>query len=385
MLGRDLRLFVRELPAALVIAVLLGVFCALAATSLLHGTDRDYTAASIAVVDEDNTFASSLAITMISRQDFAAPLAISKASAQEAEQGLKDGTFMAVLYLPSGYSSQVLTGEQSSAKLVLSDSVPLQSDVVRLLCSFGEELLYTGQLGVFAGEELVMDIAPDRHTAYLTKANAKFLAQALADPKISRQTISYALTGVPAQNWYGVLYAMAFFQLLSLSFLSLGRDCRSSMLRRLAAEGIGNREFLIGKWGILFVLNVILTSVFLAFLHTKIYVFGFLAALIALAMSAAVSLALLLCLNRGHAVTVVTALTAVSLFASGGIVPRMELPQRVNTIGDLFPLGAGARLAASLFSGKISFPHLFACLGWILLSVGILYIRLYIARKGAEQ
>ena len=53
LLGRELRLFLKEVPAALLMAVLLGLFCALAFSSLSAGGESGYTPAPVAVVDGD--------------------------------------------------------------------------------------------------------------------------------------------------------------------------------------------------------------------------------------------------------------------------------------------------------------------------------------------
>lgn len=383
MLGRDLRLFLREVPAALAIAVLLGLFCALAAAALLHGTESSYSKATVAVVDEDNSFYSSLAIPMIANQDFASPLAITKASAQEAEQGLKDGSFMAVLYLPSGYADKALSGGKLAVTVKVSEAVPLQSDVVQLLCRFGEELLATGQFGVFAGEQLVQEHAPEALDTYLKKSNAKFLARALSNPGIQKEEAGFALTGVSTTDWYIVLYAMTFFQLMCLGGMSLARDVNTSMLRRLAADGVKNWEFLLGKWILLFGLYLALAATVMIGLKLPVYPLGVVPLILAMGTSAMVGLALVICLGRKHCVVAVTALTAVSLFCSGGIVPRMELPLALNRFGDFLPLGASARLAAALRSGRIHFGFALVCLGWMAISWGIMKLRLNAVRKGA--
>ena len=108
LLGRELRLFAKEVPAALLIAVLLGLFCALAASALSHGAESGYTPAPVAVVDADGSFASSLGISLIAQQDFAAPLQIVKTDRETAEAGLADGRFSAALYLPTGFADDIL-------------------------------------------------------------------------------------------------------------------------------------------------------------------------------------------------------------------------------------------------------------------------------------
>lgn len=385
MLGRDFRLFIRGVPAALLIAVLLGLFSMLAAAALEHGTDGTYTLAPIAVVDEDGSFTSSIAISMISKQDFTAPLEVHKVKAAAAEQGLADGTYSAVLYLPDGYAGDILSGQQTAARLVISENAPLHGDVIELLCSFGQELLGTGQMGIFSGERLVLETAPERHSQYLRRSNARFLSRAMADPGIQRQELTYALTGVAPAEWYAVIYLAAFFQLIILGCFSLSRDWNGDMLRRLNAAGLLDREFLGSKVLIVFVFYALLAGGLVYFLDLPVTAANAAILASALLASACVGLALILILPRSQAVIAVTALTAVGLFASGGMVPRMELPRMVTAVGDFLPLGAAARSSAVLLGGNRNVLYPAACLLWAGLSWLVMRRAMVAARKGGHQ
>lgn len=383
LLGRELRLFLKEVPAALLIAVLLGLFCALAASALSHGAESGYTLAPVAVVDEDGSFASSLSISVISKQDFASALEIVKTDAETAEAGLEDGRFSAALYLPGGFADDILGGVTSQAKLVVSEHAPLHADVIRLLCDFGQELLRTGQYGVFAGEQLVLDTAPEFHSKYLKKSNALFLTKALSDPGITRIEVSYAGTGLSTGDWYLALYAMTFFLLLSLGCSFVARDLDTKLLRRLASCGVRGRAILGSRLVIVFGFYLVLAVAMLALAGLRCTVTGLASLFGALLSLALVGMAMNVCLPRDQAVTAVTALAAIGLFASGGILPRMELPRLVTQIGDMLPLGAAARMIAPVLGGAGSALHLWLCLGWGLLSWAAMELHLYRMRRGA--
>lgn len=385
MLRRDLGLCLRGMPGLVLIAAVLGLFAVMASSALSHGADSGYTLAPVAVVDEESSFTSTLAISMIAKQDFAAPLEVVKTKADIAEAGLADGTFSAALYLPKGYTDTILTGGQTEARLVLSDSVPLHSDVLRLLCSFGEELLGTGQFGIFAGERLVLRQAPDRHSAYLKKSNTRFMTQAMADPGITRQELSYAMTGVAPGSWYVLMYTMAFFQLLTLGFFPLTRDNRTAMLRRLAGSGISDRVFALSKLILITFVFAVVAALLVPRLGIAPSAPGIAGLASALLVFSWVGMAILLCLPQSLAVTAVTALTAAGLLASGGIIPRMELPRAVTAFGDLLPLGAAARAASPLFGGNTSPASLGMCLVWIAAAWAAIRLHLSRCRRGNNQ
>ena len=381
LLGRELRLFVKEVPAALLIAVLLGLFCALAVSSLSHGAESGYTPAPVAVVDDDGSFASSLGISLIAQQDFAVPLQIVKTDRETAEAGLADGRFSGALFLPSGFADDVLAGVDSHVQLVVSENAPLHSEVIQLLCDFGQELLRTGQYGVFAGERLVLDTAPEFHSRYLKKSNTLFLTKALSDPGIRLLSVGYAQTGLAAERWYLALYAMTFFLLLSLGCGFLSRDLQPSLLRRLASCGVTDRALLSGRLAVVFFFYLAAALLFAILAELRFSLWGLAALALALLALALVGMALTICLPRDQSVAALTILAALGLLASGGVLPRMELPQLVTQIGDLLPTGAAARLCAPLFGGQSSPIHLGMCLFWGVLSWLAMVLRLRRLRK----
>lgn len=381
LLGRELRLFVKEVPAALLIAVLLGLFCALAVSSLSHGAESGYTPAPVAVVDADGSFASSLGISLIAQQDFAVPLQIVKTDRETAEAGLADGRFSGALFLPSGFADDVLAGVDSHVQLVVSENAPLHSEVIQLLCDFGQELLRTGQYGVFAGERLVLDTAPEFHSRYLKKSNTLFLTKALSDPGIRLLSVGYAQTGLAAERWYLALYAMTFFLLLSLGCGFLSRDLQPSLLRRLASCGVTDRALLSGRLAVVFFFYLAAALLLAILAELRFSLWGMAALALALLALALVGMALTICLPRDQSVAALTILAALGLLASGGVLPRMELPQLVTQIGDLLPTGAAARLCAPLFGGQSSPIHLGMCLFWGVLSWLAMVLRLRRLRK----
>lgn len=382
LLGRELRLFVKEVPAALLMAVLLGLFCALAFSSLSAGGESGYTPAPVAVVDGDGSFVSSVGISLISKQDFAAPLEIVQTDAQTAEAGLSDGRFSAALFLPNGFADDVLSGLDTTAKLVISEQAPLHGGVLQLLCDFGQELLRTGQYGVFVGERLVLDTAPEFHSRYLKKSNRLFLSKALSDPGIRLLEVDYAQTGLGTAQWYLGLYAMTFFLLLSLGCGFLSKDLQPALLRRLASCGVTEQALLISRLIVVLLFYFLAALAFLILAEVHVSLLGLFTLALALVTLALVGMALTICLPREQSVAALTILSSLGLLASGGILPRMELPRLMTQLGDLLPTGAAARLCAPLFGGRGSLVHLFVCLIWCAGSWLAMCMRLAQFRKG---
>ena len=385
LLGRELRLFLKEVPAALLMAVLLGLFCALTFRAMSAGGESGYTPAPVAVVDADGSFVSSMGITLISKQDFTAPLEIVQTDAQTAEAGLSEGRFSAALFLPEGFADDVLSGTDTAARLVVSENAPLHSGVLQLLCDFGQELLRTGQYGVFVGERLVLDTAPELHSRYLKKSNTLFLSKALSDPEIRLLEVDYAQTGLGTVQWYLCLYAMTFFLLLSLGCGFLSKDLQPGLLRRFASWGITAQRLLVSRLLVVLLFYSLTALAFLLLAEIRFSLLGLCAFALSLVTLALVGMALTVCLPREQSVAALTILASLGLLASGGILPRMELPRMLTQIGDLLPTGAAARLCAPLFGGSGSPVHLLACLFWCLLSWLAMVLRLARLRKGGTE
>lgn len=385
LLGRELRLFAKEVPAALLMAVLLGLFCALAFSALSQGGESTYTPAPVAVVDGDGSFVSSVGISLISKQDFTAPLEIVQTDAQTAEAGLSDGRFSAALFLPSGFADDVLSGMDTQARLVISQQVPLHGGVLQLLCDFGQELLRTGQYGVFVGERLVLDTAPEFHSRYLKKSNALFLTKALSDPEIQLLEVDYAQTGLGTGQWYFSLYSMTFFLLLSLGCGFLSKDLQPELLRRLASCGVRDRALLWSRLLVMLLFYLLAAIAFLFLAGLRFSLVGLLAFAVSLVSLALVGMALTVCLPREQSVAALTLLSSMALLASGGIIPRMELPRLLTQIGDLLPTGSAARICAPLFGGRGSLLHLLVCLVWCVFSWLAMVLRLKRLRKGGME
>ena len=371
----------------LVFSVLFGGFCAAAVASLSKGSESGYTLARIAVVQEYDTKKGAMMLDLISEQDFAAPVSIDQTDAETAQGGLLSGYYDAVLILPDGYARDISRGDRTQARLILSRSAAVHSGIVALLADFGETLLSTAQFGIFAGQEAVAEASPELEDRFLVVANALYLQDAICalDQWFSQREVPYAGLNVTYTQWYALLYAALFFHLSSLFFLPLRRDCTTPMLRRLACCGVSDGAFVFGK--LLF--SLLLQAVVLACLCLifPVSAAGLPAALLALLLSACVGTALLLCLPSSAAATAVTALGAVGLFSSGGVLPRMELPSAVCAVGDRLPLGLSARLGGALLGARPAWGAYVGALLWCAAALFAVWLRLRAVRsgKGAEE
>ena len=384
MLGRDLSLWGKILPGFLIFTLIFGALCGAAAVSLNHGAESGYLAAPVALVDQEDTDSGKLAVRLISSQDFAAPIALVRCDPSDAEAGLREGRFSAVVYLPRGYLSGVMSGEKTQVRVVLSENAALHSGIVRLLAEFGEELLSAAQFGVFAGENLVWRDAPRQYEAFMMEVNLLYLRQAMSDRWFTRQEIAYGGTGVTAAQWYVLLYASVFFQLAVMVYLPFRRDLTVSLARRLRSSGIRDGVFAGSKLLYMMVGSLLIAVPVTAALGLPMTVEGAIYALAGLLMTNLVGLGLVLCLPNSGAAGMITALAAVGLFAAGGIVPRMELPPAITALGEIFPLTIAARLFSGIPGGNPPVKELGLAFCWMAAACAGVKLRLCALRKGVQ-
>lgn len=359
-LSRDGALFLKRLPAAIALALLFAGICVLAGGAMEQGTQSPYEAAKVAIIDEDGSLVSTMAIGAVSGQSFAAPLDIRRATRKKAMTGIRDGSFSAVIVLPKGYSDRVMSGQKVSAKIILSNGAQLHGDIIRKLADFGEKLLAAGQAGVFAGESISLDLYPDDHDEYLKLVNTRYIDEAAtaASRYFTVETTNYADTDVTAQSYYALIYLTLFMQLCALFFLPLHADCSTGMLRRLRTLGVSRSAFLSGKLLFPLLFRVAAAAAAAAWFAARVGAVltpvSLLCLLAALALATLVASALLLCLpDNGAGELLLTAVAALGLFTVGGLIPRSDLSAAVTAFGAFTPTGLALSLSMPLFGGSV--------------------------------
>ncbi len=392
MLFRHLTGLKRGIAALLAFLALMALVCLGAAVSMSRGSSGAYVAARVALVDEESSIVSNLAVEMISRQEFTSAISIERCWLDAAMVGLADGTYSAIIMLPDGYTDDIMHGSEGHARVILSADAAVHSEVVRVLSQMGEDLLASGQIGIFAGESLVYQADPSALDAFLLNSNMTSIADAFSSDWFSELEVPYGATGVDAATWYGLLYASLFMWMSALIFLPLRKDVNGPFLRRLG----GSRAtfvFWLSSFIMQLALRLILAAACCVILHIsgvpiKVTA-GAACALLALTfVFSLVGTALTLSLPQNTSASIITVLGALGLIASGGIVPRTELPGFVLRLGDFLPVGFGAQLMKGLCGGtRLNVACWLAALIWSVAAILLLNLSLASVRtgKGGKQ
>lgn len=366
MLRRDGKLFRRGVIPALVLSVLLTAVFAAAGFSVLKSAEADAAPVNVALVDEEDSLISRIAVNMVESQGFIASLlSFDRADEEEALEGISNGTYAAAIILPEGYTDAIMSGESTTGRILLSKAAAANAETVASVARFGERLLSAGQYGVFAGQKLIWEGGLDELTAaYLAESNSELIAFALNsfDTAFIIRPTAYAGTGLTAPAWYALSWLVLLLFISGLFFNELyTADFRTPLLVRLYALGVKPVNFFLGKflWPLLFrlILSAGLLYGLSRFVPVTVNAGSILYAFTGLVLLSLITSAVCVLLADRGAVGPFLAASAVGLFLCGGLVPRSMLSASLLKLGDFTPFGSTAEAFMPLFGGTVR-PYL---------------------------
>lgn len=359
MLRRDFKLYIRSLAGALVLCMILSFICGLAAFCMMKSADNSAKTAKVALAVSDNSLVGKLLINTIEQAYLSTLLDITEANEDEALEGVKNGEYVAAIILPEGFISDVSSGVECRAKVLLSNKARTEADTISSIVSFGERLMLAGQYGVFAGERLIAEnqLSYTVRSEFLEGANSDLMNEALGfnSKYFTFETLDYHGTGMPTESYYALCWSLLFLFLISLFFIPMFlTDCSQGMLNRLFAYGMGKVKFMQYKLIIMAFSRVLLFSAITAVLHRLGIVYIDLIAviftLVGIAYITVVGAALTMCFGDGITGNVLSVI--MGMFLCGGIIPLPMLPGTVTTIGRFTPFGTAKAFFEPLFGAQ---------------------------------
>jgi len=396
MLRRDAYLFLKDLLSTLIIVIVLLAVSAGSMLAVYRGSQSIYSPVSVALVDEEDSLLSRIAINLISNQSYMKSLlTIEKTNSQKALRGLYNGDYAAIVQLPEGYLDNIMHGRKGGGSIILSDAAASNADLVRAVAEVGQLLLAAGQYGVFTGEKLIAEhaLGSEFYNSYLEKSNKKLLSEAknAYNDYFEVVTLPYSGTSLPAGAYFACLWLAFVLFLGGLFFNKLcTRDCTPSMYGRLLASGIRGPVFIFGKVLYPLLFRVLLCGGVLAllsrFIPLNLDAGAIILALFALAVISVFTSCLMLAMSgTGGANGVIIILSTAGLFLTGGIIPPSMLPNILAGIGRLLPHGVAASLLAGLFGGDVPAASILLGLAYSILAMLIcLRFLKYLPAKGGD-
>lgn len=282
---------------------------------------------------------------------------------EQARVLLQNGDTDGVFILPQNFLQAFLSGTNLSARLLTNHTAPVESLALSQLVLAAEEMLETGQGGVWAVLSLpqVQALSSEDYGALYRDVNFSLLRACLEAPAayLSQEEIPLSGTLMPLGAHYFTVFYI-FFALLSGCFFShfFTADKKTGLLRRLASLGVKPVSFLLPKLLLFFFYQLILGAA--AFctaggLFSIVFSLQSLMGLICFALlTAALCLLLFSALDIRGAVLSLVLLGFAGLFCTGGFLPPSYLPAALVMLGAFLPAGLSYRLLAPLCGVTVS-------------------------------
>lgn len=374
LLKRDFKLLMKGLLPALLLTGFLLLVCGLAGFSALKaGTDL-IAPVPVALVDEEDSFASRLCIGIVQDAEYVDDLlTIEKCSRNDAVSGIEKGRFAAAIILPDGYTELVMRGQECVGTIILSEEAAGMSSLVSRIAELAERLLAAGQYGVFAGEELILSgnvLGEGDYFSFLALSNTRLIDVALDLENEAFETVvlPYSGFGTDVASHFVLCWMCFFMSVCGMFFTSLYNADRDEALRdRLRSCGIGNFAFISGKVIWPWVFRILLWGGMMLLLKRfiNVEITGL------TAVCCAAGLLLCSCFTGGLALAfpkgapwIVLMVSIGGLFFCGGLLPLQFIPHSFFSVGRISPLGAMAGVISPAFDGKITVSAAIAAVFW---------------------
>lgn len=368
MIKRDVRLFMRCLIPAVALTIVFAMVSAAAAFVASKGAETVFTPVKTAVVDQEDSFISRLVVSGVGDMDYVANMMeVVSCDMDEAMEGLKAGTYSAVIVLPDGMVNKFMWGEPIRGSIYLSSAAAAHGDIVASTAAFGEALLAAGQYGIFCGANLIWehDLSDQFYHDFLDKYNMRLIAEALDAGSAYFDVIvtDYSNTNMPTMSYYALSWLTLLMMLMGLFLAGLyTADLKKPVLCRLRGLGVRDGAFLMGKLLLPFGFTLLIVGGIVWGVSGVVplqVTFASIACAVLAALLATVFVGcMIMAVNNG--VPVVVAVSTVGLLLCGGMIPRQFLPQLCLSIGSLTPYGVVQNLLMPIFGGKISWLPLVA-------------------------
>lgn len=391
MFRRDFKLFVKCILSGTAVFLMLAVIFGVAAGFIMKNSEDVYTPVKVAVVDGEDSLYSRIIVNMVKNLGYISDLLeITREKTDDPASLLEEG-YAAVITLPEGYISDILSAHVSGGEIIVSPALGAQREIVMSVARFGETLLAAGQNGTFSGLELIKEYGLPREvrSAYLDEVNLTLVNEAFnAHGKyVTTETLDYEGTGMSLTSYYAMCWLLFLSMMASIFFVALyTKDLTRPMLCRLCSCGVGIAEF--WSWKLIF------TFIFrFAFVLAAVFAMSrFGIAEFDLAAFVSVLFASLFATVFGVAVTVIShdgitvnlLVSAGGLLLCGGIVPRQLLPQFLLRMGDLTPFGAVKSLLAPAFGASFDPVSLIAAVLYFAAALALIYVRTRRVTVGGE-
>ena len=351
----ELKRAVKRLPflflgtAALVILLGGG---ALLGKNLLYGNKASGRINVAVVLPEEDPLARR-AMSMIQSLESVKSLCdFSNMSREEAENGLKNGSVYAALFIPEHFVEDIMNGTNTPVTVLLKDQSQVESRIFEELTQAGAKTLGAGQAGIYAGDEYLIRNGRQEEIPRLEdELNRLYLEANLPRMDYFKKTEVSATENISTACFYGISASVLIllFSVLSVAgyLLTWNKGMRESLDSAGMGPGIRTAGRITGLGFLLFCITapgVIVAAMLqwipvdqlLSLEFIKIMAFT---VLIDLSAAAFCNGLFRLSGNLSGGVLLLFFVVTVSHLAAGGFLPKIFLPGAIQKMAPFMPSG----------------------------------------------
>lgn len=370
---RAWKVFPQMLLQAIVLALAAGAI-AFCATKLLY---KDAVAQiRVAVVAEEENQLTNFAMDYVKKAEEG--IEFVECGKEEALEGMENKEFAAIIILPEQLVEGILSGENSPVTVIYDDSLSTAGGLLKELTQAGAELLSTAQAEIYAAYELARESGAESGLEnFQNTINYENLKLALARGEFFEYSKVSATGNLSVKTYYiasAVAAILLFFGMPMGMFLK--QDEKAALLQYRRA-GIGAVKQQMIRWmTVMGIYGVVVTvGSFFAMLAGKqgageSLQAAFVIWCIAGSMAAFILMLYEVTEKKSSAVFLLAFLTAVLLFLSGGVIPKVffsgSLREHVNWLPSVFWLdGIGAVLEGDIAGKAVGMSILYGIMFWL--------------------
>ena len=337
--------FLKSSVISVIVCIFFAAGCVLAAKALSDKNTKSYTQMKIAVVNNDTSENSALAVKLLtsSVKSLNAVFSMSVMEESKAFEEIENGNISGILLIPDGAIEGYLYGNDIPITLYVSDSSPYEALILKQIGETGKKMLSSGRSGTYTVQRIMYEKgSKEKYNEISDRINMTLLSKTLGaySDMTSWKTINISGALVPLVPHH-ILCFFAFFILCSISLWGnfVLHDTAPSLLQRTICSSVSCFQIVVSK--ILYILIFDITATILFFITssyvTDCSVYFNPLPIFAISMFLSSLTVLLFVLVGKNASLFISGLSIIGIILGGGIIPVSLLPSFLANIGTFLP------------------------------------------------
>lgn len=389
----QIKLAFKSLPV-----ILLGMSCfagliflmAFAGSKLISG-GQETSKMNVALVVNDDSSIMDMAISFVLQEDIVEEMCnLQEMTEEEALAALEKGEVIGVLIVPPDYLAGILNGANIPARIILANAGDgSQSAVFREMIDSAITDIATAQSAIYAISDLCHVTGIGNAGESMNYLNSTLLLYALGRNEYYDVDVISEVGDLPVVYFYvagGIILLLMFSGIICGEMLKKEGEALTISLKRM---GISIRLLAVAKLiGVSVTFSIILMAAYLIAAVKGVFSisFGALAGIVIIVFAVFSINLLIFQVTDDKAVGALVnfIVTVLMMFLSGNIIPKIFLPEIVNSIGSLMPTGRLVNLCGQVLMGSVQVKELLACGGYgiLFVMVTMICLRMQDRKKG---